>query len=318
MSGPLSLIARIMRGDVCRGGWQANIPAPGHSRHDRSVSLGVRDDGRILINVFSTKGQVCWKDVRNDLQSRGLIDADGKLSGWDGMPMREMSEFVDNRQRRQRAMELWNLGRNTARTLAETYARSRAITDPLPDHSFRFLGQTPVAPYKPNARLFKPALLTAIRKPGGELTAIEITYLTMGGQRDYTLYISRKMIGEFDIGSGASVHIDDLAEELLVAEGAFTTLHARKRFGLPARALLSTGNMRGWTPPPGVRRLVIARDNGKDGEASANKLAHRARDAGLNVEIEPPPVEFDDFDTWGRDDAMKALADAIKPDNLAA
>lgn len=317
MSGPLSLIARTMRGDVCRGGWQANIPAPGHSRHDRSVSLGIRDDGRILINVFSTKMEVCWKDVYKDLQDRRLIDERGKPTGWSGTAMRDMNEFVDNRQRRQRAMELWNLGRNTARTLAETYARSRAISEPLPDYSFRFLGQTPVAPYKPNARLFKPALLTAIRKPDGELSAIEITYLTIGGKRDHTLYLSRRTLGEFDMANSCSVHIDDVEEELLVAEGAFTTLHARKRFGLPARALLCTRNMRGWTPPPGVRRLVIARDNGKDGEASANKLADRARDAGLCVEILAPPVEFDDFDTWGRNDAMKALADAIPQDDLA-
>lgn len=318
MSGPLSLIARTMRGDVCRGGWQANIPAPGHSRYDRSVSLGVRDDGRILINVYSTKKQVRWQDVYQDLQGRGLIDARGKPTGDGRVPMRDMTEFVDHRQRRERAMELWNLGRSTARTLAETYARSRAITDPLPDHSFRFLGQTPVAVFKPNAKLFKPALLTAIRKPDGQLTAIEITYLTVGGKRDHTLNISRKTIGEFDMERSCSVHLDDVAPELLVAEGAFTTLHARKRFGLPARALLSTRNMRGWTPPPGVRHLVIARDNGEDGEASANKLADRARDAGLSVEIQPPPVEFDDFDTWGRDDAMKALADAIRPDGLAA
>ncbi len=317
MSGPLSLIARTMRGDVCRGGWQANIPAPGHSRHDRSVSLGVNADGRILINVYSTKNQVRWQDVRQDLQDRGLIDALGVPTGDGRIPMRDTAEFVDHRQRRERAMELWNLGRNTARTLAETYARSRAITDPLPDRSFRFLGETPVAVFKPSARLFKPALLTAIRKPDGQLTAIEITYLTLGGRRDHMLKISRKTIGEFDMTSSASVHIDDVAPEMLVGEGAFTTLHARKRFGLPARALLCTRNMRGWTPPPGVRRLLIARDNGEDGELSAERLAKRARGAGLSVEILAPPVEFDDFDTWGRHDAKRALADAILPDDLA-
>ena len=53
---------------------------------------------------------------------------------------------------------------------------------------------------------------------------------------------------------------------MLVGEGVFTTLSATERFGLPGWALLSTRNLRAWSPPEGVRSILIAADRGKDGE----------------------------------------------------
>ena len=63
-------------GDLYAGGTRANVPAPGHSADDRSVSLLLRD-GRLIIHGF---GGADWRDVRRDLQFRGLVDADGRLT----------------------------------------------------------------------------------------------------------------------------------------------------------------------------------------------------------------------------------------------
>jgi len=312
MAGPLAHIARTMKGDLFRNGRQANIPAPGHSKDDRSVSLGLRDDGRILVNCYSTKKHVSWREVLALLRAKHLIDADGRPTGYSSVSSKPLPETPDDAARRARAMELWNQARDVSRTLAERYAHARAITDKLPSHSFRFLGETPVSVFSPSANFTRPALLTAIRLPSGDLSAIEITYLTLGGRRDHGLRLSRKNIGVFDPEAHCSVHIDPIAEEMLFAEGAFTTLHARKRFKLPSRALLCTRNMRFFAPPPGLKRAVIARDNGPDGERSARILAATFRRHRVATEIVAPPVDFDDFDTWGRREALQALRAAME------
>jgi putative DNA primase/helicase len=312
MAGPLAHIARIMKGDSFRNGHQANIPAPGHSKDDRSVSLGLGEDGRVLVNCYSTKKNVSWREVRDLLRAKGLIDAAGRPTGYSPVSSQPVAETPDDAARRARAMALWNQGRDISRTLAQRYAESRAITEPLPSHSFRYLGQTPVAVFDEKVDFTKPALLTAIRTPESELSAIEITYLTLGGRRDPTLRLSRKTVGLFDPEAHCSVHIDPIADEMLFAEGAFTTLHARKRFRLPARALLCTRNMRFFQPPPGLKRAVIARDNGVDGDRSARILAATFRRHRISVEIVSPPAEFDDFDTYGRHDAMRAFRSALE------
>jgi hypothetical protein len=83
-----------------------------------------------------------------------------------------------------------------------------------------------------------------------------------------------------------------------VAEGVFTALSASSAFGLPVWALLSVGNLRRWTPPAGVRRLVIGADRGGPGEAGAAVLAQVARDLGLTVAVRLPPAPFEDWNAW--------------------
>ena len=66
-------IVRALGGDLYAGGRRANIPAPGHSRADRSVSL-VLSGGRVVAHSF---GGADWREVLDDLRARGLIDAAG-------------------------------------------------------------------------------------------------------------------------------------------------------------------------------------------------------------------------------------------------
>lgn len=82
---------------------------------------------------------------------------------------------------------------------------------------------------------------------------------------------------------------------MLVAEGFFTTLSASERFSLPAWSLMSTRNLRSWSPPPSVRSVLIAADRGKDGEASAEHLRAKLVRAGLKAWVEFPPGAFGDW-----------------------
>ena len=57
---------------------------------------------------------------------------------------------------------------------------------------------------------------------------------------------------------------------------------------------MSTRNLRVWTPPAGVRSVLIAADRGKDGEASADRLKQRLSRGGrgrLRRPCRPSPGE---------------------------
>lgn len=275
-------------GELYAGGRRASIPAPGHSPHDRSISL-LWVDGRVIVHSF---GAADWRDALEELRNLGLVDADGRLLSTPPRQRREPPTLTTV-EREAAARALWEQGRAIAGTLSETYLRRRRILRPLPEPSaLRHHGSVPLAVYS-RSRDAKPAMLAAVRDSTGQLTAVEVTYLDAGGARARWPRVSRKTIGR--LYAGAAVQLDAAGPELLVAEGVATALSGSELLALPAWALLSTGNLRKWRPPQIVRRVVIAADSGRDGEASAELLASRLRRAGVSAEIRPPPAPFGDW-----------------------
>lgn len=293
---PLREIVRVLGGDCYDGGHQANIPRPGGPRDDRSVSLRI-SDGRVIVNTFSS--QADWRVVLDELRKRNLIDQQNRPTAFaNAGPADYHSAPASRVERRQAALAIWEAGRPALGTLTERHVRSRHIHRALPsgDH-LRHNQQTPISAYKSGGRT-KPAMLAAIRDPEGAIAAVEITYLDLQGRRDTRLHVPRKTVGDFPPSS--AVRLDEPGVELLVAEGLFTTLSASQRFSLPAWALLATRNMRRWTPPPGVKTLVLAGDNGADGQSAAHQLADRASAMGLKVCLEFPPSRFGDWNDCER------------------
>jgi hypothetical protein len=94
------------------------------------------------------------------------------------------------------------------------------------------------------------------------------------------------------------VRLDPAAEHMLVGEGVFTTRSASEHFSLSGWALQSTRNLRGWVPPKGVRRVLIAGDRGEDGERSAGILRERIVGLGLESEVVLPPEPFRQWDLF--------------------
>lgn len=281
----LRSIVRQLGGELYDNGHRANIPAPGHSRRDRSVSLLWRD-GRLIVHTF---GDSDWRQVRDYLRGLGLMSGLFAGPGSVAAPNPRPRETA----RRAVAAELWAQGRAIAQTPSARHCRLRRIVGPLPGpHLLRHHGLAPLSVYAPTERT-RPALLTAITDPQDQLAAIEITYLSDGGRVATGLRLPRKTIGVVPAGSAA--RIDPAAPEMLVAEGLFTTLSARGRFALPSWALMSTSNLRFWRPPPGVRSVLIAADRGPDGEASAQRLAGALEDHGLRTRMELPPAPFGDW-----------------------
>ena len=272
-------IVRALGGELYEGGRRANVPAPGHSPHDRSVSLLFEND-RVVVHCF---GDGDWKRVLDDLRDRGLIDGDHRPTSLVAAAAPCVSAPPASRPLRiATAQRIWGLGQPLGRSAAAHYLRRRGITRALPGpDAARYIAEAPTAAYAAQSRT-RPALALGLVGPDGVLTAVELTYLTPAGQRASGLKLSRKTVGV--VPPASAVRIDPPGPKLLVAEGFATTLSASEWFGLPAWALLSTSNLRGWTPPAGVEAVLIAGDRGPDGEASALRLAVRLEDLGVAAE----------------------------------
>lgn len=110
--------------------------------------------------------------------------------------------------------------------------------------------------------------------------------------------LSRKTIGA--IPSGSAVRLNPAAASMVVGEGVFTTLSAIEHFGLPGWALLSTSNLRQWSPPEGVRMVMIAADRGAAGEAAAEALRQRLGARGVVAALNLPPEPFGDWNEFAQ------------------
>jgi len=288
----LRAIVQTLGGDLYDRGRRANIPAPGHSAADRSVSL-LLDDNRIVVHTF---GEGDWRVVLDHLRAQGLIDAHNAPLSIAGRLERERPALAPALERREVARRLWEAGRGIAATTSERYCRRRGVARPLPGRdTLRHLAEAPVTVYRPT-RYVRPALLAAIHDADGQVTAVEVTYLTAAGFRAQDLRLSRKTVGSPP--GGCAIRLDAAAPQMLVAEGMFTALSASERFSLPAWALMSTRNLRAWSAPEGVRSVLIAADRGKDGEASAAALRVRLRRQGVAATVALPSAPWGDWNEW--------------------
>lgn len=283
----LHAIVAALGGDLYQCGRRANVPAPGHSASDRSISL-LLSQGRVIIHGF---GAADWREMRDLLHHRGLIDAQGRPTGA-GRPGPTGSQ-PDRRRRVETALRLWNGGVSLhPGDPASRYLARRAIKDAGSPPVLRFHPAAPVAVYRPGGPV-RPALVARISDAEDRLTAVEVAYLEPNGLAAVGLKLARKTVGV--VPAGAAVRLSVCAADMLVGEGVATTLSASDRFQLPGWALMSANNLAVWTPPPVVRRLLIAADRGAVGQAAALRLRRRLAPLGIAGRILSPDAPFGDW-----------------------
>lgn len=286
----LHAIVAALGGDLYHGGRRANVPAPGHSARDRSVSLLVSGD-RVVIHSF---GAADWRAVRDRLQDLRLIDADGRISGG-GRPAPSASGTRPGRETRvATARRLWDGARALASgSLSHRHLVGRSVgLDPVGLTALRHHPDAPLSVFRAGGPT-RPALVARITDAQARLTAVEIVYLDPNGRRADWLRVPRKTVGV--VPPGSAVRLSPTAPDMLVGEGVLTVLSAMERFGRPGWALMSAHNLSAWSPPPGVRRVLIAGDRGAAGERAAACLRSRLRSRGLAVSVALPPEPFEDW-----------------------
>ena len=313
----MNIIAQIVDrigGDLRDGGRAASCPGPGHSPHDRSMSLKLADDETVLIHSFSTRTSTA--ECATYLLELGFGEAIGSRS-FSASPRSERIKRTVTRQapealkKRAICRQWWLRSQPMAGSLAHAYLIKRGFDfSDCTNSAFKFQPNMPFQPYGPkNTSWAKgeripsaPAFLQAISDEEGSMCGLQITYLDPRTGDRRRRGAQRLIIGSF---MGGSVRLAPAGSTLVVGEGVETTYSASRRFKAPGHALLSAKNFYAWTPPKDVRSLIIAADRGEEGQLAADYLFKRANDLGLEARIETPSdVGYD----WNRYDQDKVSA----------
>ena len=179
--------------------------------------------------------------------------------------------------RMEAARRLWRRCRSIDGSHAEAYLRARAI------HHCRFpaLRFHPALFYRDDDGVRRlPALVAAVTGADGNIAGVHRTWLDPLRAAKAPVARPRKALGHV---YGRAVHFGgSFAGTLIVGEGIETVLSLVT--ALPdtiAAAALSAGSLGAFTPPPGLSRLLIARDNDPEGERAAHRLQRRCHEYGV-------------------------------------
>ena len=259
------------------------IPAPGHSRRDRSVSLRLNADGKLLIHCFSDTD---WRDVKamflqdgaahpEDFVSRRKRGGGGRRQSTNHRPARP-----EPPQSTAHAVNAWSARSAIAGTLAETYLASRGLSHLTDSGALGFLAAWPMS-QRPRAPQ-RPCLIARISDLSGSLQGVQATFLFQGrrGLSKRRLVYGRQ--------KGFAIHLAAPTDRLLVGEGLESTASAAIRFAAPAWSLLNTANLSVFYAPQGVSDLIIACDNDTGGRAAAEACASLNSARGIRCDIQAP------------------------------
>jgi hypothetical protein len=215
--------------------------------------------------------------------------------------------FRANPSNATRAIDDWGKGAPAAGTMVEVYLRTRGIAIPIPA-PLRFIGR------RWNWREGKayPAMISPVaRVPGEDDSALRdlgtgliasgahYTFLARHGSdgsvRKAETEACKLTLGQLRYGGVWLTPLDQIGDQLAVAEGIETALSVLQMTGLPTVAALSASGMRVLRWPAQVRKLWIAADNDHAGVQAALVLRARALQAGLRARIKVPPNGKNDF-----------------------
>ena len=182
------------------------------------------------------------------------------------------------------ARRLWQRCRAVAGSHAERYLHARGLSR----CRFEALRFHPELRYREGSTVRRfPALVAAVTGDHGRVLGVQRTWLDRRQPAKAGIATPRKALGRI-FGHAVrfgTVPIDGLAS-LVVGEGIETVLSlvtAVPEIG--AAAALSAGSLGAFAPPPGVARLVIARDNDEDGALAAESLARRCARLGIAATV---------------------------------
>ena len=213
------------------------------------------------------------------------------------------------------AARLFAASMPVAGTLADTYLRSRGLTQGGMMSALRFHpkcwhregGQTRSIP--------RPALIAAVTDGEGVLQGVHRTWLAPDGEGKARVKTQRRAMGHL---LGNAVRLTPHDDILVVGEGIETMLSLSEVApGLPVWAALSSGHVGAVQLPEGLERLYIAIDRDPAGQRAAERLSARATEVGIDVRVlEPRLGDFnDDLRANGKVALRQYLADQFGPED---
>ncbi|MAN97758.1 MAG: hypothetical protein CMN16_01500 [Roseovarius sp.] len=217
-----------------------------------------------------------------------------------------------------RARKLFAAGKPVLGTLAATYLQGRGITrlgPALRYHPRVFLWQGEDDPDPPQR---VPALLAKITENRGQITGCARFYLdpSTGGLAE--VESPKRILGQLH-GHAIRFWSGTPRSDLIVGEGLENTLSvgtALPEFDLAS--CLTATHLGLFIPPPGIKRIWIARDNDEAGHNASIRLRNQLELFEIACgDLEPSMGDFnDDLRAFGRDALRRSLLAAMKARGL--
>ena len=191
------------------------------------------------------------------------------------------------------AARLFAASKPVAGTLADTYLRSRGLTQVGMMSALRFHPKCWHRDEGQSKSIPRPALIAAVTDGAGLCQGVHRTWLAPDGQGKAVVRTQRRAMGHL---LGNAVRLTPHDDFLVVGEGIETMLSLVEAApGLPVWAALSSGHLGAVLLPAGVQRLYIAIDRDPAGHRAAERLSARATEVGVSVQVlEPRLGDFND------------------------
>jgi hypothetical protein len=197
-------------------------------------------------------------------------------------------------------------------TLVESYLRGRGIAILQGTGSLRFHPRCYYRPEDHGPTETWPAMIAAVTDLSGHQTGAHRTYLSPlglapSGNGKAPIDTPRRAMGDL---LGHAVRFGVAGIVMAAGEGIETTLSLR--CALPDMAMaaaLSAAHLGAILFPPTLHRLYVIRDNDPAGDSARDRLAERARAAGIEAIVLSP--ELEDFNDDLRHFGLEALRAAI-------
>ncbi len=183
------------------------------------------------------------------------------------------------------ARRLWRRCRAVAGTHAERYLQARGLSR----CRFAALRFHPELRYREGSTVRRfPVLVAALTAGDGTITGVQRTWLDPRSPAKAGVASPRKALGRV-YGLAVRFGVPSDGAALVVGEGIETVLSLVAAVPeITAAAALSAGSLGAFAPPPGLARLVIARDNDEDGALAAERLARRCARLGIAATVIVP------------------------------
>ena len=282
MTLSLPHMARQLGGVVT--GRQVLCPGPGHSPHDRSLSVRIEPSAADGLIVHSFAGDD-FRECRDHVKARLGIKWEGRQLQPPSSP--RTTRHDDGESRKRRALALWNEARDPRGTLAERYLARRRL-ELSADLAGAVLRFHPACPWRDKAGDLTrvPAMLAVMRNIAtDQITAVQRTALDKDGAKR-----GRRMLG---VAAAAAIKFDNddaVTTGLIVGEGAETVLSGRQVGFRPAWALGSAGAIATLPVLTGIEALSIHAEHDETGAnaRAIEECGSRWQDAGrLVITIAP-------------------------------
>ena len=137
-----------------------------------------------------------------------------------------------------------------------------------------------------------PAMVAVVRDAMGRPVGLHRTYLTMDGQK--APVPSPKKLTSL-LGPSNAIQLFHFGTRLAIAEGIETGLSFQILSGIPTWSCINDGGIKRFTPPPGIREIIIAGDHDKAGIKAAEKLINRLVVQGITVKTVFPDTSGEDW-----------------------